>query len=389
MSMSNPELDPKLADTRPGAVLRMRMWSPPDPPVRHRALHPVETMGDITLGLAVVTAAVLVDRTSSGIGMALTIAALSFSVWHSFVQVANRVSLRRANVRWSLLLVAVMGVAMAISTPDVMGRGGIAYTAAYWIARIALARAVWARPEFGYGVNPYSMSAFFTGPLLAAGCAAEGDARLAIWVSAAIHDIAVPFVLRNRAPSISGDAEHMADRSSLGVGAMVLGGGAMMLIRPDSEAAWPWWLAVAGATVLVGAVWWAYVSVLRPAQLAPQSDAVLGGLVVMYAHLALALGAVLAYGAVRLVLAGPLRLGDWWAAGILASGLLVAYGGMAGVCSWLLGRVQWWLWLGVAAGAVVVLAGYGWNLAILGAAAVLAAVVATKAVPLLPARPEA
>ena len=126
MSMSDPDLDPRLADTRPGPHVRQRMPSPPDPPVRHRALHPVETMGDVTLGLATVAAAVLVDASSSGVGIGLTIAVLSFTVWFSFAEVANRVTLRRRDVRWSLMVTAVAGIAMAVATPGVMAGSGIA-----------------------------------------------------------------------------------------------------------------------------------------------------------------------------------------------------------------------------------------------------------------------
>lgn len=385
MSMSDPDLDPRLADTRPGPHVRQRMPSPPDPPVRHRALHPVETMGDVTLGLATVAAAVLVDASSSGVGIGLTIAVLSFTVWFSFAEVANRVTLRRRDVRWSLMVTAVAGIAMAVATPGVMAGSGIVYAAAYWVARLALSRAVWARPEFGWGVNPYTMSAFFSGPLLIAGCVTEGDARLAIWLSAALHDVAVPVVLRSKALGLAADPEHFADRYTFGVGTMVLGGGAVLLAGAGAQAGgWAWWLSCVAVALLVASLWWAYVAVLRPAQLAPSDEPALGRQLVAYAHLSLAAGAVLALGAARLTLADPLGDGGAWVSGILFSGLLIAYGGMAGVSSWLLQRPQWPLWAGVAGSCALAVAGaFVPNVVTLCAAAAAAVAVAAVARPLL------
>ncbi len=358
MSMSDPELDPKLADTRPGVRVRTRMPSPPDPPVRHRSLHPVETMSDVTLGLAVAAAATVVDRSSTGIGIALTLVALTYTLWSDAALVANRVSLRPRTVRWPLVVVTFAGIVLTVAAPGVLAGSGVVYAGAYWVARLALVRAVWARPEFGYGINPLTMPACFSGPLLAVGCVVDGDARLAIWVSAAIHDVAVGYVLRGRTGRTPTDPEHLADRSTIGVGAMVLGGAAILAGGVDAaSAAWPWWLAVVAAAMLLGSLWWTYLAVLRPAQVFPSPDPDLARHLVSYAQLALAAGAVLVCGGVRFVLDNPRAGPDLWVSALVGTGLLLAYGGMAGVSSWLLGRLQGRLVMAAAASVALVALG--------------------------------
>ena len=168
----------------------------------------------------------------------------------------------------------------------------------------------------------------------------------------------MPVVLRSKALGLAADPEHFADRYTFGVGTMVLGGGAVLLAGAGAQAGgWAWWLSCAAVALLVASLWWAYVAVLRPAQLAPSDEPALGRQLVAYAHLSLAAGAVLALGAARLTLADPLGDGGAWVSGILFSGLLIAYGGMAGVSSWLLHRPQWPLWAGVAGSCALAVAG--------------------------------
>ncbi len=132
------------------------------------------------------------------------------------------------------------------------------FGASYLALRIILAALVF-RGFRHIPVNSFSVGVTVTGPLLLIGGLATGPARVALWATAALVDLAVPRLVRSRLARVRFDAAHLPERFGLfliiALGESVVAVGLAASAEPLGAARL---VAVAAAFALACALWWVY-----------------------------------------------------------------------------------------------------------------------------------
>ncbi len=157
------------------------------------------------------------DHSWAGLLRALIVFVPIYWTWVGTSIQTNQADTSRPLLRLRIFVVALAAVFMALALPQVYGRDGLVFAAAYWIGRLVLGAPLLRRSGRGRAipVNPYSVSMVITGPLLVVGALLHGVPREPVWGAAAVLDLATPAVLRARLRGMRFDAAHLAERFGL------------------------------------------------------------------------------------------------------------------------------------------------------------------------------
>ncbi|MFJ3804305.1 low temperature requirement protein A [Streptomyces sp. NPDC090088] len=258
-----------------------------------------ELFFDLVFVVAVTQVASLLhtDHQWPGVGRAVVVFIPIFWTWGGTTMHGNTHDLDRTFERLGVFAVGLCGLFMALALPHAYGSRGLLFGASYWAARLALC--LLAQRHYRAVVfNPYTASAFITGPLLLVGGLVHGTARVALWTTAAGIDLLVPYLTRQGLAQISFEPHHLSERYRLflliALGESVAATGVTASHHPTTMARL---IMVAVAFALACALWWVYFAftadvirdVLRTAQVT--IDVI--RTVLAYGHLAF-IGAIIA-----------------------------------------------------------------------------------------------
>ncbi|MCG7210118.1 low temperature requirement protein A [Streptomyces arenae] len=219
-----------------------------------------ELFFDLVFVVAVTQVASLLhaDHDWRGVGQAVVVFIPIFWTWGGTTMHGNTHDLDRTFERLGVFTVGLCGLFMALALPQAYGSRGLLFGASYWAARLALC--VLAQRHYRAVVfNPYTASAFITGPLLLVGGLIHGNTRVALWAAAAGVDLIVPYLTRDGLTRISFEPHHLSERYRLflliALGESVAAIGVTASHHPMTAARL---IMVAVAFVVACALWWVY-----------------------------------------------------------------------------------------------------------------------------------
>ncbi|WP_035848943.1 low temperature requirement protein A [Kitasatospora azatica] len=178
--------------------------------------------------------------------------------WVGTTVQANVRDVDNARDRLGIFAIGLSGLGMAMALPDAYGSRGLLFGLSYWVARLVLLAML--SSLAGAWRGPFGIGPVISGPLLVAGGLVAGDARLVLWATAALIDLAGPAVLRNRLASVNYHPGHLPERFGLlmlvAVGESIVATGAPVAAERTLSAAEL--VAVAAAFTISCALWWVY-----------------------------------------------------------------------------------------------------------------------------------
>jgi low temperature requirement protein LtrA len=180
--------------------------------------------------------------------------------WWSWVGtsiLSNLTDLDHPKNRLRLFAIVLITSLMTIAAPTALGGRGLLFALLYLMLRLLL---VWWSADIfgGLRLNPFSVSAFFTAPMLLLTSALPMyDQRIA-WAALMTVELSTTWMLRRRLTHIRVDVAHMPERFGLVV-ILALG---MPLVDssqtiPDRFSVWHA-AALVGCFLLVAGMWWIY-----------------------------------------------------------------------------------------------------------------------------------
>lgn len=240
----------------------------------------VELFFDLVFVYAVtqLTAFVLHDLTWAGVGRAAVLFWLVWWAWTQFTWTLNLADTEHVWIRVPTLVATAIAFFLAQAIPDAYGSAGAWFAVSYTLARVlGIAVQTWVvRDEDSddLALIVFILPSLVGIAMVLIGGFVEGDARLWLWVGAAITDlIAVAFAGRGRWELAAG---HFAERHGLIViialgESLIASGVATRGLTRDITFA----IATSGAVVSACALWWTYFGVLHGGfehRLAVQTD---------------------------------------------------------------------------------------------------------------------
>ncbi|MEU3460456.1 low temperature requirement protein A [Streptomyces sp. NPDC006733] len=204
-----------------------------------------------------VSSLLLADHGWAGVGRALIVFIPAYWTWTATSVHANRQDVENVPDRIGIFAVALSALFIGLAIPGAFGDRGLLYGGAYWVARLVL-QALALRWQ-DLRLNSFLIAAVVTGPLMLAGGLAEGNARIALWATAALIDTLAPQLLRRRTTTHF-HSGHLPERFGLFL-IVALGESIIAIGSPAtgttsiSEAVLA---TVAAAFVLSAALWWVY-----------------------------------------------------------------------------------------------------------------------------------
>lgn len=198
------------------------------------------------------------DHSWAGCLRALIVFVPIYWVWVGTSIQSNLNDMNQPLSRLAIFAVALGGLFLALSVSHAYEDWGLLFACAYWASRLVLGARLFLAPRLV--LNPYTVSMLITGPLLVVGALLDGNARVAVWLIAAVLDLSTPTLFRARLQAMHFDAEHLAERFGLfvliAIGESVVAIGAPVAAQSELEA---WTLiAVATAFALSTGLWWVY-----------------------------------------------------------------------------------------------------------------------------------
>ena len=346
----------------------------PQPAIRHgvKQVAPLELFYDLVFVFAVtqVSHLLLNDLSWSGAAHALLALLVVWWAWNYTVWVTSEVDLRPISVRLLFLAMMLASLVMAVAVPEAFGRYGLAFAGAYVAIKVGRllfltiggAHAAATGPGRGTRLLIWFVA---SGALWLLGGAAEGPARIGLWVAALATDLAGPLVMywipgRRRLPFSLWQVQltHLAERFEtfviIALGETIVFTGATASLQGfDAER----FIAFALAFLSTAAFFWLYFDefpAIAKQRLERGSDGVhLTRDAYMYLHVVLVAGIILSAIGDGLVIAGT---GDALSAGqaaVVAGGPTLYLLGQVFFRLRISGAVSWER-LGGAVGCVVI-----------------------------------
>lgn len=235
--------------------------------------------------------------------------------WWTWVGVSilyNGVELVSTRRHLKVFALALGAFVMSIAVPDAYGQRGPVFGFCYLGLRALLAWAMSRRGFFRDRLNPYTISATVSAPLIVLGSFTPLPARGWIWLAAAVLELSTPTLLRRRMSGLHFDAAHLPERFGLFViialGEIVVGVG----VQESREGlGWSALTALVLAFVLTCGLWWTYfhfsASAIEHALREARIQSVLVRSVFSHGHLAMITGLILIAAGLAQAVREPLR----------------------------------------------------------------------------------
>ncbi len=228
---------------------------------------PLELFFDLVFVYAVTRSSELLQADHSAWG--LLRAAVAFIplywLWVGMTMHANLHEVDVPKMRLVVFGVAASGLVMGLALPTAWEDQGLLFAGAYWAGRLLLWLAVHRSPDRAAFIT-FPIGAFITGPALVVGALLPGTPQLATWTLAAVLDLLVPLILRNRVAGARFHTDHLADRYStfilIALGETIV---ATAIAATDDDITAPKLLTMAVAFVICCALWWTYFDLAAPA----------------------------------------------------------------------------------------------------------------------------
>jgi low temperature requirement protein LtrA len=259
-----------------------------------------ELFFDLVFVFAVTQVAAAAQNATSAVavGRALVLFVPFWWAWVGVSILYNGVELVSAGRHLKIFALGLGAFVMSITVPDAYGQRGEVFAFAYLGIRMLLAWSMWRRGFFHDPVNPYTVSAAISAPLIVAGSLTALPARGWIWLIAAAIELTSPTLLRRRLDGLRFDASHLPERFGLFVlialGEVLVGVG----VQESREGLTGTALTtLALAFVFTCALWWTYfhfgVSAMEHALREARVQGVLVRSVFSHGHLAMVTGLIL------------------------------------------------------------------------------------------------
>jgi low temperature requirement protein LtrA len=227
-----------------------------------------ELFFDLVFVFAVTQVAAAAQSASStvAVGRALVLFVPFWWAWVGVSILYNGVELVSARRHLKVFALGLGAFVMSIAVPDAYGQRGEVFAFAYLSIRLLLAWAIWRRGFFHGPLNPYTVSAAVSAPLIVVGSFAALPARGWIWLAAAVIELASPSLLRHRLDDLRFDSSHLPERFGLFVlialGEVLVGVGVQESRQGLSGTALT---TLVLAFVFSCALWWTYFHFAAPA----------------------------------------------------------------------------------------------------------------------------
>ncbi len=249
------------------------------------------------------------DHSWAGAGRTLVAFVPIYWLWVGTSVHANTHDVDRVADRLGIFGVALCALFMALATPFAYEDHGVLFAASYLAGRMILAALVFRGARIT--PNPFSVAVFVSGPLLVAGGFAHGTGRLLLWAVAAAVDLSTPRLLRSRLIDLRFDPAHLPERFGLfliiALGETIVATGAPATAGRSLGVGVMG--AVAGAFVLICALWWVYyhfgASAIQHALTTAEVQSDVVRQVLSYGHLSFIAGIVSMASALTSVIAHP------------------------------------------------------------------------------------
>ncbi|HEV2347826.1 MAG TPA: low temperature requirement protein A [Actinocrinis sp.] len=242
---------------------------PPNSTVSHgQRVSWAELFFDLVFVFAVTQVAAAAQNSSSAVavGRALVLFVPFWWAWVGVSILYNGVELVSARRHLKVFALGLGAFVMSIAVPDAYGQRGQVFAFAYLSIRLLLAWAIWRRGFFHDPLNPYTVSAAVSAPLIVVGSFAALNARGWIWLAAAVIELASPSLLRHRIDDLRFDSSHLPERFGLFVlialGEVLVGVGVQESREGLSGIALT---TLVLAFVFSCALWWTYFHFAAPA----------------------------------------------------------------------------------------------------------------------------
>lgn len=316
-----------------GTLLRRRVEH------EHARVGYIELFFDLVFVFAVtqLSHSLLHDLTLTGAFHTLLLFLAVWWVWIYTSWVTNWLDPERTPVRLLLLVLMLAGLVLSTSIPEAFGEKGLPFALAFAFMQVGRS----AFTLWGIGnASPINTRNFqritswlaVSGLFWIAGGIAEGEERLALWLTALAIEYAGPLFgfwlpVLGRSATRDWDVEgnHISERCSLFV-IIALGESVLVTGATFSEQAWTLVTASAFAIAFIGSVamWWIYfdTGAERGAHRISSSDdpGRIARLAYTYIHLLLVAGIIVSAVADELLLAHPLAHGEWPAVLVMLGG---------------------------------------------------------------------
>ncbi|GIL25248.1 low temperature requirement protein A [Actinocatenispora comari] len=286
-----------------------------------------ELFFDLVFVFAITEVSELVAEHHSWLGVlrALTVFVPLYWTWVGASMQANLRDLGPIRFRLALFAVGLTGLFMALAVPAAYGDRGLLFAASYWVGRLLLAGIAFAGRDRKPN-PPFLIAAVVSGPLLVIGGLLDGPARLALWATAAVIDLAAPTVTRSRLRALHFDAPHLTERFGLLV-LIALGESVVAIGAPaaaEHELSPGVLGAVAAAFALSCGLWWVYFQyaqdAMRFSMATAQVQNDVARHVLSYAHLSFVGAIIAAAVGMREAVAHPGEHLNWAVTGLLYGG---------------------------------------------------------------------
>jgi low temperature requirement protein LtrA len=259
-----------------------------------------ELFFDLVFVFAVTQVAAAAQSAGSAVAVGRSLV-LFIPFWWAWVGVSilyNGVELTTPRRYVKVFALGLGAFIMSIAVPDAYGQRGPVFGFSYLAIRALLAWAMLRRGFFADRLNPYSVSAGVSAPLIVVGSFTPLPARGWIWLAAALLELGTPTLLRRRLDGLHFDAAHLPERFGLFV--IIALGEVLVGVGVQESRDGLHWTALAAlilAFVMTCALWWTYfyfpVSALEHALREARIQSVLVRSVFSHGHLALVTGLIL------------------------------------------------------------------------------------------------
>ena len=232
----------------------------PEQPTAEKRVTWAELFFDLVFVFAITQVSALLhgDHSWAGLGRAAVVFIPIYWGWVGTTIFANLRDVDDPLDRITIFAVGLGSLLMALAVVDAFGDRGLLFGAGYMALRVILAAAVFR--GWRMSANAFSVGLLVTGPLLVAGGFTTGSARITLWATAAVIDLAVPTVLRKRLMKVRFETAHLPERFGLFV-IVALGESIVAIGAPaaaEGALRWEQVLAVALAFALACGLWWVY-----------------------------------------------------------------------------------------------------------------------------------
>lgn len=298
-------------------------------PASEKGVTWAELFFDLVFVVAVTKMSTLVGRDHSGAGLlrSLIVFVPIYWMWVGTSIQTNLVDNSKPVLHLRIFGVALAGMFMALALPDVYGRDGMVFAAAYWAGRVVLGAPQLRRSgrRIVLPLNGFTVSMVVTGPLLVIGALVYGDAREAVWAAAAVVDLASPTVLRARLRRVHFDAAHLAERFGLFV--LIALGESVVAVGTSTapgQVTVGQGSAVAAAFAFSCGLWWVYfhfaADAMRHSLATAKVQLDITRLVLSYGHLSFIAAIIVVAVGLRASIVHPGQHLTWAVTGLLFGG---------------------------------------------------------------------